>query len=39
MGPKASSGLTALSLKLAEIELMHEITGEYPILFIRRCAQ
>lgn len=33
-GSQGQQRTTALSLKLAEIELMHEITGEYPILLL-----
>ncbi len=33
-GSQGQQRTTALSLKLAEIELMHEMTGEYPILLL-----
>ncbi len=33
-GSQGQQRTTALSLKLAEIELMHEVTGEYPILLL-----
>lgn len=33
-GSQGQQRTTALSLKLAEIELMHEITGEYPVLLL-----
>src|SRR5699024_4130931 len=33
-GSQGQQRTTALSLKLAEIELMNEITGEYPILLL-----
>lgn len=33
-GSQGQQRTTALSLKLAEIELMHEISGEYPVLLL-----
>jgi DNA replication and repair protein RecF len=33
-GSQGQQRTTALSVKLAEIELMHEVTGEYPILLL-----
>ena len=33
-GSQGQQRTTALSLKLAEIELMHELLGEYPILLL-----
>lgn len=33
-GSQGQQRTTALSIKLAEIELMHEVTGEYPILLL-----
>ena len=33
-GSQGQQRTTALSLKLAEIELMYEMTGEYPILLL-----
>ena len=36
-GSQGQQRTTALSLKLAEIELIHAEISEYPILLIRRC--
>lgn len=33
-GSQGQQRTTALSIKLAEIELMHEMTGEYPVLLL-----
>lgn len=34
MARRGKEGTTALSLKLAEIELIHEEIGEYPVLLL-----